>query len=131
MNKLKYVLSFLLGAVLCSQVYSQKLQQITGIYTNFEYIRESGDVVGMEVIIVYSTDGMKGQHYALVQEAEGLPAPPVLVQVKVNNDEIEFTIPEKQTTRTFKGKISKKELVGRFAGSDEAIHLKRKKSYWQ
>jgi len=74
---------------------------------------------------------MKRQHYALVQEAEGVPTPPVLVQVKVDNNEIEFTIPDKQSSRTFKDKIGKKELTGKFVGSDEIVHLKRKKSYWQ
>ena len=131
MLKQKYILLLLLLVISFSLAFSQKQEQITGIYTNLEYVKESGDVVGMEVIIVYSTDGTKGQHYALFQEAQGQPSSPVLTQVTVNKDEIEFTIPDKQTNRTFKGKISKKELVGKFRGNDETIHLKRKRSYWQ
>ena len=128
MFKLKHILLLLLSVILFTQTYSQKKTQITGVYTNLEYVKESGDVVGMEVIIVYSTDGKNGQHYALVQEAQGLPSQPILVQVKVDKDGIEFSLSDKQV---FRGKISKKELVGKFVGNENIIKLKRKKSYWQ
>ncbi len=127
----KHILFFLFTVISVSLVYSQKLPQITGVYSNLQYGKESGNLIGMEVNIVYSTDGKNVQYYALVQEAKGVANPPVLVQVKVNKDEIEFTISDKQMNRTFRGKISKKELVGKFEGNDEAIQLKRKKSYWQ
>ena len=127
----KHILFFLFTVISVSLVYSQKLPRITGVYSNLQYGKESGDLIGMEVNIVYSTDGKNVQYYALVQEAKGVANPPVLVQVKVNKDEIEFTISDKEMNRTFRGKISKKELVGKFEGNDEAIQLKRKKSYWQ
>ena len=127
----KHILVFLFILISVSLVYSQKLPQITGVYSNFQYGKESGELIGMEVNIVYSTDGKNVQYYALVQEAKGVANPPVLAQVKVNKDEIEFTISDKQMNRTFRGKISKKALVGKFEGNDEAIQLKRKKSYWQ
>lgn len=128
MLKQKYTLLLLLIVISFTLAYSQKQEQITGSYTSLEYVKESGDVIGMEVIIVYSTDGTKGQHYALVQEAKGKPNPPILVQVEVNKDEIKFTVSDK---KIFRGKINKKELVGKFEGNDEVIKLKRKKSYWQ
>lgn len=127
----KYVLILFLSVLFMCPTYSQTRTKITGVYSNLEYIKENGDVVGMEINIVYSTDGTKGQHYALVQEAEGVPTPPVLVQVSVNKDEIEFSISSQQSKRTFRGKIGKKELVGKFDGKVESIHLKRKKGYWQ
>gem|GEM_PF-6169640 len=63
-----------------------------------------------------------------MQEAKGKPNPPILVQIEVNKDEIKFTTSDK---KIFRGKINKKELVGKFEGTDETIKLKRKKSYWQ
>lgn len=82
----------------------------------------------MEIFLVYSVTDTEGQYYALVQEANGKPNPPVLVPVKVNRNEIDFTISDE---RSFHGKITKKTLVGKFEGSNETITLKRKKSYWQ
>lgn len=50
---------------------AQKKVPVTGFFTNMEYIKEAGDVVGMEVWIVYA----RGSYWATVQLAEGEPDP--------------------------------------------------------
>ncbi|MBW7889205.1 MAG: hypothetical protein H3C35_12735 [Bacteroidetes bacterium] len=109
-------------------LYSQQKEALTGCYTNLEYLKETGDVVGIEITIVFSTDGTNNQYYALVQEAHGKPNPPFLVKLETSKEGISFTNP---AGKIFKGKITKKELTGKYDGTDETLKLKRKKSYWQ
>jgi len=54
--------------------------RVTGFFSNMEYIKEAGDVVGLEVWIVYA----RGSYWATVQVAEGEPDPPEVVPVQVS-----------------------------------------------
>jgi hypothetical protein len=99
-----------------------------GIYTNMRVHQKTGDVLGMEVFITYSSDGIDDQYYALVQIAEGMPSAPNLVDAKVWGDSVSFSIP---TYGLFKGKITQKELRGKFINSKDVDVLKRQKSFWQ
>ena len=100
----------------------------TGIYSNMRVHQETGDVLGMEVFITYSSNGIDDQYYALVQIAEGMPSPPNLVEAKVWGDSISFSIP---MYGLFKGRITQKELRGKFTKSEDFDILKRQKSFWQ
>ena len=126
----KFIHIFLLTVISFSLLYSQKPPQIIGIYNNFKSERKTKVVTGMGVIIGWSYKNNQYNYYALVQEAGDGIAPPVLLQVKVTKNEIEFTIPDTQVQRTFKGQITEKELVGKFEGQDAIIHLKRSRSHW-
>ncbi|MBS1767026.1 MAG: hypothetical protein JST05_06440 [Acidobacteria bacterium] len=97
---------------------------VKGLYSDMTYVEEAGDVVGMEVFIVYGHG-----FYAMVQEAEGEPNSPVIVPVQVDGTSIRFTLPD---SRTFVGRVTTKGLLGHFLGDKgpETI-LRRGKSYWQ
>jgi len=53
--------AFLLLLLLTTGSIAQKREpsriQITGVYSSMHYIEEAGDVVGIEVFIVYGGDG--------------------------------------------------------------------------
>ena len=117
MLKQKYILLLLLLVISFSLAFSQKQEQITGIYTNLEYVKESGDVVGMEDYHCQQTE--QRSHYALVQEAKDNQA-----SAHTSDDEQdEFTIQINKRIVT-KSK-SVKELVGSLEGMMD-IHLKGK-----
>jgi len=100
--------------------------QLTGIFSSFEYGDESGDLGGYEIFVIYSNG-----HWVLYQEAFGEPSTPSLVKAKIDGLNIEFTVADLQGhKKTFKGKISKTHLIGKFDNGDQ-LKLPRKKSYWQ
>lgn len=101
--------------------------KITGCYSDLYFNEEGGDLLGIEIFIVYSRDG----YYALYQECEGSPSVPQLLPVKVNGTAISFTVPTRGTYGEFSGKVTPNELTGTFLNTDNHISLKRKNSYWQ
>ncbi len=108
---------------------SQSKVRATGLFSNMRWVEEAGDVVGTEVFIVYSTNG-KNDYWALVQTAQGVPDPPVLVKAKIENDHVEISTPKSVGGR-FVGRVTAKALVGRFERSASSMTLPRRKSYWQ
>jgi hypothetical protein len=119
-----FVLVFAPGAI------AQKPPKVTGTFTTMHTIAKSSQVTGWEFTIIKSTDGGE-RYFCLVQQADGEVHPPWLVQVKVRDVAIEFTIPDPVAKKTFRGHVSAKELTGKFDGETEILHLKRGKSYWQ
>ena len=75
------------------------------------YIRETGDVVGTEIWIVYA----RGQYWGTVQEAEGAPNAPVVVPVEISGlSKVRFTI----TTHLMHGDgTAATDLVARYEGT--------------
>lgn len=116
-------------------VESQK-KNITGIYSSMGYVRNAGDLVGVEVFLVNTNDGI----YAVFQSAEGGAASvPVVVKAFVIGNKIEFTLPENSSfPGKFIGRLEKSRIVGEFErgylsptrpGTQFVLH--RRKSYWQ
>lgn len=60
------------------------------IFSNLTYGTQSGDVGGMEVILVPGD----AVDWAVVMIAEGVPGDPVLVKATVNGSNLEFTLPD-------------------------------------
>jgi hypothetical protein len=101
--------------------------RLTGIYSDLRYIDEAGDLLGYEVMIVASHDGL----VAVVQVSEGYPARPEVVPLKVKGAEIEFVL---QDGLQFSGKVTQRGLSGSFKsplGGTAKVFLKRGRSYWQ
>jgi hypothetical protein len=101
--------------------------KITGIFSDMEFISESGDVLGQEVIIGFSRDG----YYVVFQESEGVPSIPIVTLAKVTGSSITFKLSPTNPADEFRGIISEKELVGAFQNHGKTYRLKRKNSYWQ
>jgi hypothetical protein len=83
---------------------------------------EGGDYAGMQV---YLTDS-DGQFYATVTIAQGVLLPPVLVKVRVQVEErkIEFSLPDGDGSRKFKGTVSADGLT--LSDGESKLFLKRK-----
>ena len=102
--------------------------RMTGMFTDMTYNEEGGDVNGIEVFLVYSNRG----YFAVYQSSEGEPSVPVVVPAKVQGTMVTFQVPPTVDARgTFTGTVIDNELSGTFSGNGQAVHLKRKPSYWQ
>lgn len=130
----KLILNMLLLLVTSSAIAEAPKSRVTGIFSDLYYNREAGDVVGIEMFVLFSRDG----YYVLFQDAEGSPSPPVLVKAKIDGMRIEFVLPDRNGySGKFNGEISGKMLKGKFDGGQISnsgvpiILLKRKHSYWQ
>src|SRR6185312_1049625 len=66
--------------------------RVTGTFTDLRYIQESGDLLGLELLIV-PAQGDSGGYVAFVQLAEGAGPYSALVPVKVSGDRVSFSMP--------------------------------------
>ena len=102
--------------------------RMTGVYTDMKYNKESGDVVGQEIFVVFSKDG----YFAILQSSEGEPTAPVVVPLQVDGTSIMFKVPPTLDIRgDFHGRVSGDHLIGTFSGNNQSVDLKRQNSYWQ
>jgi hypothetical protein len=100
--------------------------RITGTFSTLQSLGDGGDLVGVEVIIVGSRDGL----LAIVQTADGVAAPPVIVPVALDGSEIAFPIPGTTGQAIeFKGRVTRQGLTGTLDG--RPFTLPRRRSYWQ
>ncbi len=60
----------------------------TGVYSNMSINPESGDLVGTEITILFSRNG----YWLLYQSAEGEPNDPVLLPIRVLDNEFSLKI---------------------------------------
>src|SRR3954470_11354985 len=110
---------------------AQQQAKVTGFFSNMRFVREAGDVLGMEVWIV---DG--GSYYACVQIAQGAPQPPSCVPAQVSGSKITFSIRQRLVDQNGK---PVPDFVAKFSGNvmkdalrlDGGEVLKRGTSYWQ
>lgn len=126
--------ALLLLCLLSTPGYGAEQVQMTGIFSNMRYNKESGDLNGIEVFITRSIDGY---HVQFQSTANGALAP-VLVSAEVDPPYIEFVLPRipHSYSGKFKGKVSAQGLQGRFESGQlvdgkKDFFLKRKASYWQ
>ena len=121
-----------LTIVIARSVLLQESRRVTGFFTDMRYHKESGDVLGTEIFLTYSSSGTQAQHYAYVQFAEGSPEPPQLVPAEVNGNRIAFSLPEPNARLgKFVGVITRDSLIGKFDGTSDVLRLQRRSSYWR
>lgn len=92
---------------------------VPGVYENFTVGKESGDLVGMRVVIVPAGGG----HYAIVQIAQGgaEDPKPEFVEAKVKGMTVDFTV----GTQKFTGTVTAAGMKVKEAGGTTSV-LKRK-----
>ena len=129
MNHNHIIKTFIIFSLCYGSVTTAKLPfKITGIYSSLYFNNESGDILGEEIMIVFSNKG----YIATYQSSEGEPTIPVVTKVNIVNNTIIFTLPPPFDIQgEFIGTISKNMLIGKFKKSNQVLTLERKNSYWQ
>jgi len=132
---MKPIVRLILMALILTGAYAAQAHfapQVTGMFSNMRKHETSGDVHGMEVYIVFSSEGMKSQHYAFVQRAFGFPGIPHLVPVTVSGDQVQFTVPGPfDEPLHYSGRVTKQALVLSLEGSTVSETVPRSKGYWR
>jgi hypothetical protein len=130
-NKLTiYCLSlFLVFFIINNDVMASDIQY-TGTFSSIEYNQEGGDLLGVEIRIVYTRNG----YQSTLQIAEGGVSELIIVKPLIENNRIKFTIHEpKLYEGVFIGIINSKKIKGVLKykdGGELEINIPRKKSYW-
>jgi hypothetical protein len=103
--------------------------KVTGTYSSLRYDKESGDLLGYEILIIPIDTGLK----AVVQVAEGAPGQVYIVEATQKGETISFEIPLSTGIKeSFSGRIVGDYLVGDVLSPSgkEHVQLKRGMSYW-
>ena len=120
------------GVVISGGTSAQSKPRVTGTFSNLVYTAEGGDLLGVEIKIVPTRRGFQGA----LQIAEGGPSEIMVVDVRVQGEQLEFTIPESYRPYgggSFKGKVNANGIVGRFVfngNAQEEARLVRRPGYW-
>jgi hypothetical protein len=107
----------------------------TGIYSDFKYNTEGGDLLGAEVFLVRGTKG----YFVIFQSAQGIPSDPVVVVATVKDGKLTFQLPKNESDYSglFEATIYRDRLEGGFLDGQltpdgkKRFILRKKKSYWQ
>lgn len=92
------ILGLLVFSVFLVGNVSAQTGPVAGVYENFTVGKESGDLVGMRVVIIPAHDTF----YAMVQIAQGgaEDPKPVFVDATVKGNTVEFTVDDQKYTGT-------------------------------
>ena len=109
---------------------NKQVIKVTGTYTNIQYNNESGDLNGIEILILPTPNGFK----AVIQIAEGGAGAPFIVDLKVDADHLSFKLPASiDENGSFEGVVHAGSLNGTLSyssGSSEKVILSKSCSYW-
>ena len=77
--------------------------KVSGMYSNVKYIEESGDLVGKEVILIQTSEGLAG----ILTSYEGEPSDPyALTNAEVSGKSLRFAIQTRNGTENYEGLFS-------------------------
>ena len=98
MKRIVSILALSIFAVFFAGNVSAQTGPVAGVYENFTVGKESGDLVGMRVVIIPAHDTF----YAMVQIAQGgaEDPKPVFVDATVRRNTVEFTVGDQKYTGT-------------------------------
>jgi hypothetical protein len=121
-------ISFLILAFLAEPAFAKKRRRVSAwgaatVYSNLGLEPETGDVGGIEVILIPAYGG----DWASVVVASGIAYDPVLVPVEREGMKIKFTLPETSHDRaeTFVGTITRRGLLLKNEGFGQQLLLKQ------
>ena len=135
-NVMNVFLIFLAAFVTAEYAFSDEKTSgasvtINGVYSDMCFNEEGGDVLGIELHVVYSKSG----YYVIYQASEGEPSVPSVIKATIKDRVIEFLIPEGVIySGKFHGVLKDKGIEGKIEGYSEyadKLFLKRQLSYWQ
>ena len=104
--------------------------RITGTFSNLQYVQESGDLLGYELRILFTSRG----YFAVVQVANGGAGSVALEAANIAGQNVSIQLHDQPSgIVSLDGTIGAKwfEGIAKFdTGTKERIKLARKKSYW-
>lgn len=116
---------FLLLVLLLPKHLLAEEVSVTGVYSNLAYHEDSGDLMGIEVHVLYSYSG----YFAVVQCGGGDPA---IVSAEVEAETIAFSLDEDGkdncSLKKYEGHILEEGL--NLKSGSENLLLPRQESYW-
>ena len=126
--------TLIIATVLCfifSISYTETNIKQTGTFSNLQYHKEAGDLLGFEIRVVLTRNGYEGTF----QAAEGGPGSLVLLrEITIKDNTIKFVIPKSSTfAGEFMGKLEEVSLKGTLTlrnGNKITLTLERRRSYW-
>jgi TRAP-type uncharacterized transport system fused permease subunit len=119
---------FILFLLLSYMCFGDTQPKPTGVFTKMHYNAEGGDVLGLELFVVYSNYG----YYVIYQSSEGEPSMPIVIPAIIEGMRITFEVPASiGASGSFEGVISSAGLIGTFSENQQTVHLKRTSRYWQ
>jgi len=132
---MKRVLLEMALLLLTSVVHAEDSAPLAGVYSDMYFNHTRGSLLGVEIFVIPSRQG----YHVLFQGAGGRAEVPVLVPAMVEENRIEFTLPERDGYGgKFTGVFEQDELVGSFQPAQInhvtdtwEFRLRRKTSYWQ
>ncbi len=103
----------------------------TGIYSNLVQSKESGDMSGVELMIIPANAG-DAPYSVFIQDAEGGAPFTAIVPLNIDNSKILFDFPalSPRPNEHVEGVFVGNELVIHWSDGNEE-HLRRGKSFWQ
>ena len=120
------ILLITLLASVASAADSDKELRISGIYSSLRYVEETGDLIGIEILVIPSWT-------AVVQVAEGDVPFIAVVELKPVGDHFEFAMPADSTLSHVRCEIRFLPTEAQLFGADcfDERALPRTKSYWE
>jgi hypothetical protein len=121
--------------IFCCCAAASSPTKITGIYSNIYFNESSGDLLGVEVLLLKRDN----KYYVVFQSAQGEAGQPILVAATLKRNKLNFTLPESNSgySGMFEGVISTNKMEGGFvdgqlSSSGEKIFiLKKGNGYWK
>lgn len=117
------------GAARADSVSPQLARDVAGTYSSFSFNKEGGDLLGYELRLIPTADGLR----AVVQMAEGVAGDVILSAVEQVGGKLRFAVPLKgDGVAEFEGFVTDLAFVGTvdFGNGTIPIRLKRGRSYW-
>jgi hypothetical protein len=104
---------------------------ITGIFSTFRVSERTGDILGMELMVLGGSNGVA----VVVQGSEGAPGTPVVLGAAIRANTIEFEVPAScpcaMLQGKYRGQIDADGIDLEGPGSGGPRHLPRSDSFWQ
>jgi hypothetical protein len=124
---------FLLGLLLptSSLADPDTVAKISGIYSSLRYVEETGDLVGLEIMVIPT--GNHVEWNAVIQVAEGGSPSVAIVPLTALKDHFEFHMPADGPLAHIRCEVRFLAMGAELSGSScfEEHSLKRTKSYWE
>ena len=134
MSKLIYVATLLFFSLVINASGGEISTALVGIYSDMARHQESGDILGIEIIISKTKSG----YFAVIQTSEGAPCKPVVSPVVIEREKIRIEIPADACySGMLTGVVKPDGLLVSFSNGalsprgDKVFLLPKRKSFWE